>query len=207
MSASGGVGLTERSAHEFHSGGAPFFFQNRHGLRQPVEAHSFHLGVVVLERESRHFLFATPIEEMYVLGAEPHRGVGGIDRGIARADHDHGLAGFKIGLRLVAFDKAQRVDHAGELVAGDAEAFHGAETHADEDEIEVALQGFQRNRAAHFRLAELHAHPADQVHFAQAVGGAQFVLGHAVGIEAARERAIVEDGHRRAMAAQLGGTG
>ena len=61
--------------------------------------------------------------------------------------------------------------------------------------------------AADFGLAEFHAHGAHHFDFAEAVGGAQFVLGDAVGIESAGQRAIVEDGDAGAVAAQFGGAG
>ena len=60
---------------------------------------------------------------------------------------------------------------------------------------------------ADFGLAELHAHRADHFDFAEAVGGAEFVLGDAVGIESAGQRAVVEDGDAGAVAAQFGGAG
>ena len=205
--ASLGIGIAQARAQEPDGGGAAVLFDDGDGLRHPVEADAFHFGVIVLEGEGGHFLFAAAVEEVHVLGAEAHGGVGGIDGGVAAADHDDAAAGLKIGLRLVALDEAQGVDDAGELVAGNAEALHGAEADADEDEVELALQLIERDGAADFGLAELHAHGAHHFHFAQAVGGTQFVLGDAVGVEAAGERAIVEDGDAGAVAAQFGGAG
>ncbi len=113
----------------------------------------------------------------------------------------------EIGQGLVAFDEAEGVDDAGEMVAGEAEAFHGAEADADEDEVEFALQLVEGDVGADFGLAELDAHRADHFDFAEAVGGAQFVLGDAVGIESAGERAIVEHSDGGAVAAEFGGAG
>ncbi len=47
---------------------------------------------------------------------------------------------------------------------------------------EFAFQVVERHVLAHLGLAEFHAQRADHFHFAQAVGGAQFVLRDAVGV-------------------------
>jgi hypothetical protein len=93
------------------------------------------------------------------------------------------------------------------MLAGDAEAFHGAEADADENEIEVALKIGERDGIAHFGLAEFYAHVADHFHFAEGVGGAELVFGDAVGVEAAGERAVVEDDGLRALAGEFGCAG
>ena len=67
---------------------------------------------------------------------------------------------------------------------------------------EIALQIVERARSAHLRLPELHAQRAHQVHFAQAVGRPQFVFRHAIGIQAAGQRPVVENGDRGARAAR-----
>ena len=77
-------------------------------------------------------------------------------------------------------------------LAGNAQTLHGAQAHAEKDEREFLLNFFQGYRFAHHRLAKFHAQRADHFHFAQAVLRAQFVFGHAIGIQSAGERPIVE---------------
>ena len=202
-----GIGCAELGAEEFDGGGASVFFDDLDGLRHPMEADAFHLGVIVFELEGGHFVFTAAVEEVDVFRAQAKGGVGGVDGGVASADDDDGAAGSKVGQGLVAFDEAEGVDDAGEMVAGEAEAFHGAEADADEDEVEVALELIEGDSGADFGLAELDAHRADHVDFAEAVGGTQFVLGDAVGVESAGQRAIVEDGDGGAVAAEFGGAG
>ena len=202
-----GIGGAELGAEEFDGGGASIFFDDGDGLRHPMEADAFHLGVIVLELEGGHFGFAAAVDEVDIFRSQAKGGVGGVDGGVAAADDDDGAAGSKVGQGLVAFDEAEGVDDAGEVVAGEAEAFHGAEADADEDEVEFALQLIEGDVGADFGLAELDAHRADHFDFAEAVGGTQFVLGDAVGVESAGQRAIVEDGDAGAVAAQFGGAG
>ena len=52
-------------------------------------------------------------------------------------------------------------------------------------------------------VAELDAHAANHLDLAQAVGGAQFVLGNAVGVQAAGQRAALDDRGLNALPAQL----
>ena len=126
------------------------------------------LGVVVFEFKGRHFVFGAAIEEMDLFRAQSPRGVGRVDGGVPAADHDHAPADREIGGGLVAFDETERVDHARGFLAGNAEPFHGAQSQAQEDDGEVALQILDRDGAAHFRLAELHAQRAHQADLAEA---------------------------------------
>ena len=43
------------------------------------------------ECECRHFLSLSPIKQVNMFGAQPFGGIGGVDGGIAAADHDHAL--------------------------------------------------------------------------------------------------------------------
>src|SRR5262249_21231623 len=130
-------GALQPGLHEAHGLGAAVFLEDAGGLGEPVEADAFDLRVIVLEGEGRHLFFRASVEDVDVRRAHADGGVGGVDGGVAGADDDHGFAYLKIGLRFVALDEAERVDDAGELIAGDAEALHGAEADADEDEVEV----------------------------------------------------------------------
>ena len=94
------------------------------------------------------------------------------------------------------------------IFAGNVQPLHGAEPDAEKDEVEFGFEFFERFGGIDADAeAELDAHAANHLDFAQAVGGAQLVFGHAVGIQAAGQRAALEDGGRRALAAELGGTG
>ena len=56
------------------------------------------------------------------------------------ADHHHSLAHGKIGRGLIAFDEVQRVDDAAQVLAGNAEALHGAQSHAQKDQRELVFE-------------------------------------------------------------------
>ena len=67
---------------------------------------------------------------MDILGAQPLRRIGRVDRGIAAADHDHPPATVKIVRCFIALNETQRVDHSRGLFARDARAAPWRQAHA-----------------------------------------------------------------------------
>ncbi len=176
-------------------------------LHVPQELHAFLPGVLVFEVEGGHLLGAAAIDHRDGFCAEPDGGVGSVDRGVARADDGDVAGDLRDCAALVIRDERERVGHPGELFAGDAEAMDGAEAYAEEDRVVLGFEAVEHGGVNDGVEVELDAELGDAVDLAQAGGGGELVLGDAVGIEAAGQRArVVEDG-ADALAAELGGTG
>ena len=96
----------------------------------------------------------------------------------------------------------------GRSFAGYVERLRAAQTDAQEDDVELLFQFLDAQLAADLHAQpELHAQRAHQLDFLQAVGRPQLVLGHAVGIQAAGQRAAIEDRHGEALLPQRGRAG
>src|SRR5258708_43164 len=164
--------------------------------------------MLVLEREGGHLALTAAIDQRYVFGREALGGIRGVDGGVAPADYYYAAAQRDAALGLVIGDEAERVDDAGQVFAGDVQGAGGAESDGEEDCGVVALDVFERDVASDGGSeAELDAEGADQVHFLEAVGGAQLVLGDSISVEAAAERARIENSDGIAAFAQFDGAG
>src|SRR5208283_699796 len=149
--------------------------------------------------------FTAAIEHVNLSGAEAEGGGGRVDGGVAAADDDYAAAHGRAAMGLVFGDEAQRVDDAGQGFTGDIEGLRASQADAQEDDVEVFLELLDAQFAADFHAeAEVDAQGADQFDLLLAVGGTQFVLGDAIGIQAASQRAAIENGHREALLAQPG---
>ncbi len=209
-SAPGGIGRPELHVEAFERGDAAAggVGVNRDGLRLQAELDALEFRVFVFELEGGHLALAAAVDQVDVGSAQALGGVGGVDRGISSAD-DGDAAADRDGLGgLVVGDETQRVDDAFEFFAGEIQRLGRSEADGDEDGGVFALQIFDGDVAAHRDAeAEIDAHGFNQIHFAQAVGGAQLVFGDAVGVQAAGERAGFENRYAVAALAQFGGAG
>ena len=174
------------------------------GLAPPQKLHTFLLGVLIFKVECRHVALTTAIKQVHRLRAQPTRRIGGINRSIACSDNDNRAAQFAEAPGFVRRDEFEGVKNAFLILAGNIHTLHGTKSHAEEDEVELRLQLFQRfsgfDRGAG---AELRAHAPNHLGFAQAVRGAQLVLCHSIGVEAAKQVFPFKNGGRRAMSAKL----
>ena len=84
------------------------------------------------------------------LRAQDARGNSGVDRGVASADHDGSRANVVPSLSLVGGDEADRVDHSRQILAGNAELLRRAQTDAEKNGVELALQLIERDVRADF---------------------------------------------------------
>src|SRR5579862_9314751 len=113
----------------------------------------------------------------------------------------------EVGPGFVSFDKVQGVDDGGMVFAGNAEFVHGAQAYAEEDGVVVLLEFGQGCGGDFLAKAEVHAQRADHFDFTQAVGGAEFILGDAVGVEAAGESLALKNGNAETLLAKFRGAG
>src|ERR1039458_5616143 len=173
-------------------------------LPAPQKLHALLFGVFVLEVEGRNVVLTASIEQVDGLRAKTAGGVRGVDGGVSSADHDHRSAHLANVACLVGGDQLECVHHTVRVLAGNAEPLHRAEAEAEEDEVKLRFESYQFGGCpnAHSK-AELNAKATDHLPLAHAVCGAQFIFGHAVGVQTSRQWTPLDDGGLRAPAAKL----
>ena len=107
-----------------------------------VELHAVVQRLVDLPVVGGHLAARLEADHVYLGGAEPARAARRVDRDVAAADHDDGLAGEV--RRCAELDVAQereRARDAGEVLAGNAQASRGRRAGRDQDGVvAVALE-------------------------------------------------------------------
>ena len=104
---------------------------------------------------------------------------------------------------LVAGNQVERVGHARQLFARDAELVNRAQANAQEDGIVVAFKFGQPLRVDHRLEVKLDPELREHFNLAQALDQRQLVFGDAVGIQASGQRTRVEEVGADAAAAQF----
>ena len=176
-------------------------------MRPPAELDAFFAGLVVFESEGGHVLLIAAVKDFHGLSAEAASGAGGVNRGIACADDHGGAAHVEIVARFVTRDELESVNDGRMIFVGDAQFVYGAEADAEEDGVEFLFELNQLCGVDFFAEAEFHAEGVDHFDFTEAVGGAQFVFGDAVGVKTTGKRLPLEHRDSKALLAQFGGTG
>src|SRR5277367_4428648 len=158
-----------------------------------MKQYAFLLSMFIFEIEGGDVLLVAAIDDVDFVSTESFGGVGGVDGGVACAD-DYDLAAYRASAAsLVAGDKFNRVDDSWVVVAGDVELAHRAKSDAEEDDVEFPLQLLQIGPIGDVSLFEFDSERADQLDFAQTVGGAELVFGDSVGVEPAGQRFPIKD--------------
>ncbi len=178
------------------------------GAGIPNEVDAGLASVFVFEGEGGHVGFGAAVEDGDVRGSEVFGSHGSVYGGVASADDGHfvtDMHGFGV---LVSSDKFQSVDDVAGVFAGNAERLRAAETNADEDGVEFALEIFDSKIFTDSDTGlEFDAGGADEFDFASRVGRSEFVLSDTIRIEAAGLRTFVKDGDIEAVFTEFGGTG
>ena len=176
---------------------------NSHRLPPPEKLHALLLGVLVLEVESGNFVLAAPIEQIHGLRAQP------------RAALAASIAVFPAPTTTTVPCSSRRWPVLYAAISSSAFITPSASSPGMLSRCIAPRPKPRKMKSNSFSSAssaaaeslhaatELHAQRADQLHLTQAVGGAQFVFGHAIGIQSARQRAALDDGGPRALPAQL----
>lgn len=164
---------------------------------------------VVFEAVSRHVRFAASVNDGGDFGAEAEGLSGGIDGGVAAAEHGDAAADGDLveRSRVDPFDEFEGIDDFGKIFAGDAETVDVAEAEAEKNSVIIALDFPDGEIFADFGFeAKFHAQVFDHSHFFEADFGAHLVIGDAVGVESAAGLPFVEDGDLVAELGEFGGT-
>src|SRR5512139_3510188 len=146
-------------------------------LAVPQELHAFFLGVGDLALGAGHVLLVAAVGAGDAGRALADAGAVAVHRGVAAAEHDHALAAHVVeglaGLGEVeAFphvgdQERQRLEHAGQVLAGEAALHVGVGAHAHEHGVVFVEQAPHRYVAADLGIeAEFDAHALE--HFAAA---------------------------------------
>ena len=186
---------------------------DRQRLTPPQKLHAFLLGMFVFKVKCGHVAFAATIEQVNRLRAEAARGIGGIDRGVACAHHHDRAVDLAKAPGFVGRDQFERIQHALLILAGNIQPLHRAQADAEKDEVELRLQALPAPRRIRSLAPNRNSTPMRRIisDFAQAVGGAQLVLGNAIGVQPARQRRrsmmVADAPWRQSSAAQASDAG
>jgi hypothetical protein len=96
---------------------------------------------------SWHRVFTAPVDQIDGFGAEPPCCSDNVDGGVARADHRHAQADVNLreGLALGPLDELKGAVNAVQVLARQLQVPGLAQSHANEDGIESALELGERN--------------------------------------------------------------
>src|SRR5712691_6175726 len=200
------VRRTQFCAHALQPGDRRFAAQHANRLRLPEENDTVVFRQLIFVLERRHFLFAAPINQINHLRAQAPRRGDDVDRGVACADAGDAPADFNVleSLHLGLLDELHRAVNTVEVFAGQSQRPGLAETHTDEDGVELLFDFGKGDAAADFGLlTNFDAQLAHQLNFAQGIGGTGLVRGNPVSVEPAGNFVAVEDDDRIAPLREL----
>ncbi len=170
--------------------------ENPHRLRLPQKNDRILLCEFELVFERGRLLRTPAIDEIDDFRAEPPRGRDHIDGGIAGANAGYSPANFDLRERLDFrfLDELHRAVNALQILARQLEFPGLAQSHADEDAVELFLEIREGDIASDLHLLpELHTQIADHLNFANRIGRARLVGGYAVCAQAAGKFVSVEN--------------
>src|SRR4029077_1811393 len=192
------IGLAEARAQAFDSSHYAARAGDAHRLRLPQKIHTVLFGQLIFIAERRHFLLASPVDEVHRVRAQAARGRDHVDRGVSRADASHPPADghFRKWQRLRGFDEFQRAAHSVQVLAGNIHGPGFSEADSNEDGVEIYFQLREAQALSDFHiLAERNAQRFHHFHFPLGIGDARFVRRNPVGIQPAGKFPPVKYGH------------
>src|SRR5260370_324824 len=181
-----------------------------HRLRLPQKNNRVLLCELEFVFECRRVARTPAIDEIDDFRAEPPRGRHDIHGGITCANACYSPADFDLGTKLdfCVFDKLHRAIDALQILARQLEFPGLAQSHTNEDAVELLLEIREGDIASDLDLLpELHTQIADHVNFSNRVGRASPVGGYPVRAQAAGEFVSVENRDLVAPLRQIRGAG
>src|SRR6266852_6518470 len=163
------------------------------------------LGELVFVVVARHVGLTATIDDRGRRRAEALGLRDGVDGGIAGAD-DHDLASdgrFAIWVRLEMRDEGERIDHAWQVFAGNAEPLRASQSDPDKDGVILFEQ--RLDRIDRLARPQFHTQVENVLHLGEGDVGFELVLRDPVRVETARLRLRLEDRDIVAAAPQVSG--
>ena len=162
-----------------------------------VESGAVVFGQFVFEAVGGHVVLAAAVDDGGNIGPEAFGLADGVDGGVAAAEDGDAAADgdFVERFGVDPLDEFEGVDHFGEIFAGNAEAVGPAEAEGEEDGVVVFFEFVDGEVLADLHaVLKFHTEALDHFDFVETDFGRHFVVGDAVGVEAAAFFLFVEDG-------------
>ena len=162
-----------------------------------VESGAVVFGQFVFEAVGGHVVLASAVNDGGDFGPEAFGLADGVDGSVAAAEDGDAAADgdFVERFGVDPLDEFEGVNHFGEIFAGNTEAVGPAEAEGEEDGVVVFFEFGHGEVLADFHaVLKFHTEALDHFDFVETDLGRHFVVGDAVGVEAAAFFLFVEDG-------------